>query len=230
MARDSLQVIFSGTKGLVAACVLKLIERGQLDLDAASGRYWPEFAQHGKDRVRVRHVVSHGAGLPGIATAACRPPISPTPEQMEQLLAGAAAGAGPERLSRLSCAYGRLACRGAGAPHRRPLLGQFFAEEFARRSGSRPGSGCRRAGDAGRQDPAGRALLRARSHEEQLSNPVLRSIWGNPPLFPDDDWRGTAARTCGRNWRGRRDRGCAVDCAVLWMHGAWAGRSMASRC
>ena len=30
---DTLQVIYSGTKGLMAACILKLIERGQLDLN-----------------------------------------------------------------------------------------------------------------------------------------------------------------------------------------------------
>ena len=63
---DTLQVVFSGTKGLVAACVLKLVEDGRLDLEAPVARYWPEFAQGGKEHVRVRHVVSHTAGLPGI--------------------------------------------------------------------------------------------------------------------------------------------------------------------
>ena len=64
--RDTLQVIYSGTKGLVASCVLKLVERGQLDLNAPVAKYWPEFAQAGKDRVLVRHVTSHTAGLPGV--------------------------------------------------------------------------------------------------------------------------------------------------------------------
>ena len=63
---DTIQPIFSGTKGLVATCLLLLVERGQLDLDAPVSRYWPRFAAHRKDGVLVRHVVSHTAGLPGI--------------------------------------------------------------------------------------------------------------------------------------------------------------------
>lgn len=65
-AEDTLCVLFSGTKGLVATCMLRLIDRGLLDLDAPVAGYWPEFASHGKKDVLVRHVVSHQAGLPGL--------------------------------------------------------------------------------------------------------------------------------------------------------------------
>jgi CubicO group peptidase (beta-lactamase class C family) len=61
-AKDTLQLIFSGSKGLLATMMLILIERGLVDLDAPVSRYWPEF---GKDDIRVRHIVSHTAGLPG---------------------------------------------------------------------------------------------------------------------------------------------------------------------
>lgn len=64
---DTLQLIWSGTKGLVAICVLMLIERGLLELDESVAHYWPEFAQNGKEQILVRHVVSHTAGLPGIS-------------------------------------------------------------------------------------------------------------------------------------------------------------------
>jgi CubicO group peptidase (beta-lactamase class C family) len=57
-----LHLIFSGTKGLVAVCLLLLIDRGSLSLDTPVARYWPEF----RDDVLVRHVVSHTAGLPGL--------------------------------------------------------------------------------------------------------------------------------------------------------------------
>jgi CubicO group peptidase (beta-lactamase class C family) len=60
---DTTQPIFSGTKALVAICLLLLIERGQLELDAPVARYWPEFR---KPHIRVRHVVSHTARLPGV--------------------------------------------------------------------------------------------------------------------------------------------------------------------
>jgi CubicO group peptidase (beta-lactamase class C family) len=63
---DTLALVFSGTKGFVAVCVLLLAERGLLDLDAPVARYWPEFAAAGKQGVLVRHAVSHTAGVPGL--------------------------------------------------------------------------------------------------------------------------------------------------------------------
>lgn len=63
---QTLQILFSGTKGLVAACILLLMERGHLALEAPVARYWPEFAAAGKADVLVRDLVSHTAGLPGL--------------------------------------------------------------------------------------------------------------------------------------------------------------------
>ncbi len=65
---DTLVTIFSGSKGLVATCILLLIERGQLDLHTPVASYWPEFGQAGKEHVLVRDVVAHTARLPGLAT------------------------------------------------------------------------------------------------------------------------------------------------------------------
>jgi CubicO group peptidase (beta-lactamase class C family) len=60
---DSLQLVFSGTKGFVAVCMLLLLERGLLELDAPVARYWPELEAQD---LLVRHVVSHTSGLPGL--------------------------------------------------------------------------------------------------------------------------------------------------------------------
>jgi len=65
-AEDTLQIIFSGTKGLTSTCILLLIQRGQLALDAPVAQYWPEFAAAGKHDVLVRHLVTHTVGLPGL--------------------------------------------------------------------------------------------------------------------------------------------------------------------
>ncbi|MGW3986798.1 serine hydrolase domain-containing protein [Streptomyces sp. NPDC004830] len=62
--RDTAQVVRSATKGVAAAVLLLLHQRGQLDLDAPVGRYWPEFKARGKEGVLVRHVLNHRAGLP----------------------------------------------------------------------------------------------------------------------------------------------------------------------
>jgi CubicO group peptidase (beta-lactamase class C family) len=61
---DSLQLVFSTTKGATAACVLLLAQRGALDLDEPVATYWPEFARAGKGAVTVRHLLAHRAGLP----------------------------------------------------------------------------------------------------------------------------------------------------------------------
>jgi CubicO group peptidase (beta-lactamase class C family) len=64
--RDTLQVVYSTTKGIVAACAHLLAQRGELDLDAPVATYWPEFAANGKERVPVRWLLTHQAGLPAI--------------------------------------------------------------------------------------------------------------------------------------------------------------------
>lgn len=62
--RDTLQVVYSATKGATAACAHLLVQRGRLDLDAPVVEYWPEFGAAGKDRIPVRWLLSHQAGLP----------------------------------------------------------------------------------------------------------------------------------------------------------------------
>jgi CubicO group peptidase (beta-lactamase class C family) len=63
---ETLVLVFSGTKGVVATALLLLSERGQLDLDDPVARYWPEFGTAGKEGILVRHVLAHTAGVPGL--------------------------------------------------------------------------------------------------------------------------------------------------------------------
>ena len=64
--RETIQLVFSGTKGLVATCLLVLVDRGLLELEAPVSRYWPEFAAEGKGAITVAQVASHMAALPGL--------------------------------------------------------------------------------------------------------------------------------------------------------------------
>jgi CubicO group peptidase (beta-lactamase class C family) len=64
-AKDTLVNVYSTTKTMAAFCVLVLADRGEVDLHAPVADYWPEFAQNGKQAVRVSHVMSHSAGLAG---------------------------------------------------------------------------------------------------------------------------------------------------------------------
>jgi CubicO group peptidase (beta-lactamase class C family) len=61
--RDTLVNTYSTTKGMAALCAHLCIERGLLELDAPVARYWPEFAAKGKERIPVRWLLSHQAGL-----------------------------------------------------------------------------------------------------------------------------------------------------------------------
>lgn len=61
---DSLFPLFSGTKPFAAVALWQQIERGRVALHEPVALYWPEFAQKGKERVLVRHVLSHRGGFP----------------------------------------------------------------------------------------------------------------------------------------------------------------------
>lgn len=60
---DTMVVIHSATKGLAAMTLAVAHSRGWLDYDERVSAYWPEFAQCGKERITVRQLLAHQAGL-----------------------------------------------------------------------------------------------------------------------------------------------------------------------
>ena len=62
--QDTAQIVRSATKGVAAAVLLLLAQRGELDLDAPVGEYWPEYKTAGKERTLVWHLLAHRAGVP----------------------------------------------------------------------------------------------------------------------------------------------------------------------
>lgn len=63
---DTMSLSFSTTKGVVSTVLHILVDRGLLDYDDPVAKYWPEFADCGKDRITVRQLLCHEAGLFGI--------------------------------------------------------------------------------------------------------------------------------------------------------------------
>lgn len=63
---DSLFTLFSASKPVTAMLVHLLAERGKLRLDDRIAEYLPAFAQNGKERATIRHVLSHRSGLPTV--------------------------------------------------------------------------------------------------------------------------------------------------------------------
>ena len=61
--QDTMVVLHSATKGLAAMTLAIAHSRGWLDYEERVCAYWPEFAQQGKERITVRQLLAHQAGL-----------------------------------------------------------------------------------------------------------------------------------------------------------------------
>ena len=63
--RDTIVNVWSTTKTVLSLAALMLVERGELDVYAPVGNYWPEFSAKGKKDIEVRHLMSHTSGVSG---------------------------------------------------------------------------------------------------------------------------------------------------------------------
>ncbi|MGN6187511.1 MAG: serine hydrolase domain-containing protein [Conexibacter sp.] len=186
---DTLQLIFSGTKGLVGLCVAMLVERGRLCLDDPVCRHWPEFAVAGKQSITVAEVVSHRACLPGV-----RVPVGEDELLDHRRMAALVAAQAPERDPRLAFIYhpftfgwmcSELVRRVDGR-----TLGRFLAEEVAEPLGLEVWLGLPE-----RFEPRVSTLRCGRDWGQGLvaradafpGDAVWESIWRNPPLFEAGD-------------------------------------------
>jgi len=61
--RDTMVLVYSATKGLAAMTMALAHSQGWLDYEERVSRYWPEFAQNGKETITVRQLLAHQAGL-----------------------------------------------------------------------------------------------------------------------------------------------------------------------
>lgn len=65
--RDTMSICYSGTKGITATLLHMLATDGSIRFDAPVADYWPEFGCNGKERITVRQLLSHQAGLHRVA-------------------------------------------------------------------------------------------------------------------------------------------------------------------
>ena len=63
MTADTLMIWLSSSKPIAALALAQLWERGELDLDDPVARFVPEFAENGKERITLRHVLTHTGGF-----------------------------------------------------------------------------------------------------------------------------------------------------------------------
>lgn len=127
---DTLQLVFSTTKGLAAICAHMLADRGLLDFDAPVTTYWPEFGQAGKQDVPVRWLFGHRVGLPVVDQAPSLEEVLQWDPIVEALAAQAPVWEPGTAHGYHALTYGWL----VGEVVRRVSgrsIGQFFAEEVA---------------------------------------------------------------------------------------------------
>ncbi|MDQ3365247.1 MAG: beta-lactamase family protein [Myxococcota bacterium] len=80
--------LFSASKMVTAMLVHLCDQRGLLHLDDPVTRYLPAFGQHGKDRITIRHVLTHRAGIPRIPPQFADVGLLERPQEILALLSG----------------------------------------------------------------------------------------------------------------------------------------------
>lgn len=68
MTSDTINLWLSAGKPLTAVAILQLWERGELRLDDPVTRFVPEFGQGGKEKITIRHLLTHTGGFRTVET------------------------------------------------------------------------------------------------------------------------------------------------------------------
>jgi CubicO group peptidase (beta-lactamase class C family) len=180
--RDTIQLFFSATAGITGLCLLMLVDRGLLELEAPVSAYWPEFAAHGKQDVTIAQVLSHQARLPALEA-----PVTEQDATDPRRLARRLADQAPEPDPRASAmcptlTYGWL-CGEILLRVDGRTIGRFFAEEVAGPLGLELWIGLPEE-----LEPRVASISYGPHWGEWLDafpdEELLRRVWFNPPLFP----------------------------------------------
>ena len=163
---DSLFNLFSASKAITAMVIHLLDDRGEVHLDDAVAEYIPEFARHGKERITLRHVLTHRAGLPAIPGEQVDLGLVSNPTRIIELLCEAKPTLAPGR---------RLAYHA--------LTGGFLLGEVVRRVTGRPINEVLRREFL---DPLGIRNLNYGVPADRLGDVVKHVFTGPPIVFPYD--------------------------------------------
>lgn len=130
--QDTMALVYSATKGLAAMTLAVAHSRGWLDYDEMVCKYWPEFAQNGKEKITVRQLLAHQAGLFALDTPLDRSLVADVDRLADVLARQKPAWEPGTRQAyhavTLGFYEGELLCR-VDPQHR--SLGQFFQDEIA---------------------------------------------------------------------------------------------------
>ncbi len=155
--------IFSASKVLTAMVVHLLDERNLLRLDDPVAEYVPEFARHGKERITIRHVLTHRAGMPRIPPEAMQLDNIANPDRLLRIFVDAEPTSVPGRL----LAY-------------HALSGGFILAEVVRRI---TGKSIRRFAEKEILEPLDFRWMRYGVRKRDVDR-VARNYYTGPPQLP----------------------------------------------
>lgn len=130
--QDTMVVVHSATKGLAAMTLAVAHSRGWLDYERRVCEYWPEFAQQGKERITVRQLLAHQAGLFAINEPVDRATVA-DPDRLAVILARQRPAWEPgtrQGYHAISLGFYESELLRRIDPHHR-TLGRFFQDEIA---------------------------------------------------------------------------------------------------
>jgi CubicO group peptidase (beta-lactamase class C family) len=129
--RDTIVNMMSVSKAVAGMCVHRVIEDGRLDAEAPVAKVWPEFAAAGKEKLPLKYVLDHRAGLPFLEETLPRGAAYDPPKMAASLarMTPIAPPGSEMAYHVLSQGYllGEIVRRATGQS-----LGKYFAEHFAR--------------------------------------------------------------------------------------------------
>ena len=220
---NTLVHVASTTKVMVVLCMLTLVDRGLIALDAPVARYWPEFAQGGKGAVTIREALSHRAGVPGFDPPLSSEDLADWDKVVANLAAQPHRFGGEPRIayhfSTFGFILGEVMRRVDG---RRPA--QFFREDVAARAGADF-----HVAITTREQYARLAELNLPDLGSPPEDPLLAYIVASAPVLPaDSSFESQAVENPSGSGRGTA-RSIARIGAIFAMDGSLDGETYVSR-
>lgn len=193
---DTIVNVYSTTKTMTALTALLIADRGELDFDAPVARYWPEFAQNGKEAVTVAQLMSHSSGLSGWEVPITREDLYDW-DKVTSLLAAQAPWWKPgTQVGYHAITQGYL----VGEVVRRitsKSLGTVFREEIAEPLDADFHIGL----DAEHDDRVADLIPPKAGAAQAAANDIQRKTFTNPSINPGDtrtrEWRGAEIPAAG---------------------------------
>ncbi len=239
MSTDTIFDLASLTKAVATTSALMwLLEHGRIDLDAPASRYLPELAGGGRDRITIRQLLTHRAGLPAVD------PLSGYEDgrdaalsRIVQLPLEAAPGSRVRYSDLGFIILGAIVERVGGEPLDRFVRATIFEPLAMRETGYRPGRELlSRIAPTERAERRGGVLIRGDVHDPRAHR--LGGVAGNAGLFSTADDLARFARMllgegelegvrvlASESVRTMTTRQVGVDRALGWDMGAWPSLS-----